>query len=145
MLICPNMGSTGRSTSTYFSKISIGRSSQRGSIMRSSEDKKLLSECIVQAFKASGSGGQHVQKTDSAIRLIHVPTGIRVTSQAERSQYLNKKICLEKLKKKLVERGKKRKKRVLTKKPRVVREKELQEKKRVSEKKKLRGSIKPEE
>jgi len=113
--------------------------------MRSSEDKKLLSECKVQAYKASGSGGQHVQKTDSAIRLIHVPTGIRVTSQAERSQYLNKKICLEKLKKKLAERGKKRKKRVPTRKPRGVREKELQEKKKVSEKKKLRGSIKPEE
>lgn len=109
--------------------------------MRSSEDKKLLAECKVQAYKASGSGGQHVQKTDSAVRLIHIPTGIRVTSQAERSQYLNKKICLEKLKKKLAERKKKRKKRVPTKKSRSVREKELKEKKRVSEKKKLRKSI----
>lgn len=103
------------------------------------EDKKLLEECEIQAFKASGKGGQHVQKTDSAVRLIHLPTGIRVTSQAERSQYLNKKNCLEKLKRKLVERAKVRKKRVPTKKPYAAKEKVLKEKALHSEKKKLRG------
>ena len=105
------------------------------------EDKKLLAECAVQTFKASGKGGQHVQKTDSAVRLIHIPTGLRVTSQQERSQYLNKKICLDKLRKKLELRSRKRKKRIPTKKSKTVREKELHEKKLRSKQKKLRGSV----
>ncbi len=103
---------------------------------------KLLQECEVQTFKASGKGGQHVQKTDSAVRLIHRPTGIRVTSQQERSQYLNKKICLEKLQKKLVERGKKRKRRIPTKKPRAAKEKVLKEKHKHAEKKQYRRIVK---
>ena len=105
------------------------------------EEEKLLHECEVQSFKASGKGGQHVQKTESAVRLIHIPTGIVVTSQQERSQYLNKKICLEKLQKKLAERLKKRKKRIPTKKPKAAKEKVLKEKKLLSFKKK-RGRIK---
>jgi protein subunit release factor A len=105
------------------------------------EEKKLLEECEIQTFKASGKGGQHIQKTESAVRLIHIPTGIRVSSQQERSQYLNKTICLEKLQKKLKERSKKKKKRVSTKKPKAVRERELREKKFHSEKKKLRKLV----
>jgi len=105
------------------------------------EDKKLLAECAMQAFKASGKGGQHVQKTDSAVRLIHIPSGIRVTSQQERSQYLNKKICVEKIRKKLALRARKRKKRIPTKKSKGLRERELRQKKLQSKKKKLRKAI----
>ncbi len=103
------------------------------------EEKKLLAECKVQTYKASGKGGQHVQKTDSAVRLIHIPTGMRITSQEERSQYLNKKICLEKLRKKLIVRQKKRKKRIPTKMPKAAKEKILQKKHRHAKKKKMRG------
>lgn len=105
------------------------------------DDETLLTECEIQTFRASGKGGQHVQKTDSAVRLIHLPTGIRVSSQQERSQYLNKKICLEKLRQKLAEKARKKKKRIPTKKSKAVREKELKEKKKRSEKKKLRESV----
>src|SRR3989344_1903119 len=63
-------------------------------------DEKLFSECEVSTFRASGRGGQHVQKTNSAVRLRHIPTGVVVSSQAERSQYINKQICLKKLKEK---------------------------------------------
>ena len=105
------------------------------------EEEKLLRECEVQSYKASGRGGQHVQKTDSAVRLIHLPTDLRVTSQQERSQYLNRKICLEKLRKKLAERAKKRKKRIPTKKPKRAKEKVLKEKKLLSEKKQKRRAI----
>lgn len=104
------------------------------------DEQKLLDECEVQTYKASGKGGQHVQKTDSAVRLIHLPTGIRVTSQQERSQLLNKKICLEKLRKKLENLNKKRKKRIPTKKPKGAKEKVLIQKHKRSEVKRMRSS-----
>lgn len=104
-------------------------------------EEKLLSQCKVQAYKASGKGGQHVQKTDSAIRLIHLPTGIRVSSQQERSQYLNKKICLGRLSEKLRLRAKKVKKRIPIKKSRLVKAKEKREKQKHSEKKQTRKVI----
>ncbi len=104
------------------------------------EEEKLLAECEVQTYKASGAGGQHVQKTDSAVRLIHLPTGIRVTSQQERSQLLNKKICLEKLRKKLEALAKKKKKRIPTKKPKGAKEKVLTQKHKRSEIKRYRSS-----
>src|SRR3954467_10605668 len=64
-------------------------------------DEKLLDECDVETFRSGGKGGQHVNKTDSAVRLRHLPTGLVVMSQQERSQYLNKLICLEKLREKV--------------------------------------------
>lgn len=105
------------------------------------EEQKLLDECEVQTYKASGKGGQHVQKTDSAVRLIHRPSGLRVTCQEERSQFLNKKICLEKLRKKLENLAKKRKKRIPTKKPKGAKEKVLAEKRKRKEKKERRSVV----
>lgn len=53
------------------------------------------------ACRAPGNGGQHVQKTDSAIQLTHLPTGIQVRSHEERSAYKNKANALEKLRARL--------------------------------------------
>ena len=53
--------------------------------------------------KASGAGGQHINKTSSAVRLIHKPTGIVVASQQERSQFQNKDNCMKQLRAKLIE------------------------------------------
>jgi len=66
-----------------------------------SSDKDLLAECIVETFRASGPGGQNVNKRDTGVRIRHHPTGIVVTCQRERSQYRNKQIALEQLRRKL--------------------------------------------
>ncbi len=64
-------------------------------------DEALLGECDVQTFRAGGPGGQHQNVTDSAVRLVHRPSGVTVTCRAQRSQYLNKMDALRRLRLKL--------------------------------------------
>jgi protein subunit release factor B len=102
------------------------------------DDDALLNECRVTAYRASGSGGQHVNVTDSAVRLTHLPTGIVVTSQKERSQYLNKRECLIKLRKIVEKLNYRKPHRVPTKVPRSVKAADSLKKTKKSAQKKLR-------
>ena len=61
------------------------------------DDKAILAQCTVQTYKASGPGGQHRNKTLSAVRLKHVPTGITAQSEGSRVQHENKRLAVNRL------------------------------------------------
>ena len=102
-------------------------------------DEDLLRECEVETFRSSGPGGQHVNKTESAVRLRHRPSGVVVTSQKERSQHRNKTICLQRLRKKVAQLNYRPATRIPTRVPRSAKNRTLQEKARRSDIKRLRS------
>jgi protein subunit release factor B len=108
-------------------------------------DEELLRECEVETFRSSGPGGQHVNKTESAVRLRHLPSGVVVTSQQERSQHRNRALCVQRLRKKIQRLNYRPAKRVPTRVPRSARNRTLEEKARRSQIKRLRSKPSPDE
>ena len=101
-------------------------------------DEDLLKECNVGTFRAGGKGGQHLNKTESAVRMTHLPSGTVVTCQDERSQLQNKRKCLIQIREKLETLNYRPPKRIPTKKPRSAKVKILETKKKQSQKKQFR-------
>jgi hypothetical protein len=71
--------------------------SHSAAAMRAWADEKILADCRWEAFRASGPGGQKRNKTSSAIRLVHEPTGIAAIANESRSQQDNRKSALRRL------------------------------------------------
>jgi protein subunit release factor B len=108
-------------------------------------DEALLGECDVTTFRAHGPGGQHVNTTDSAVRLKHRPSGVVVTCRRERSQHLNKTICLRRLREKVAALEYEPPLRVPTKPSAAAARRRLQEKRRRARLKQERAAPTPEE
>jgi protein subunit release factor B len=102
-------------------------------------DEDLLRECEVETFRSSGPGGQHVNKTESGIRLRHLPSGLVVTSRQERSQHRNKALCLHKLRERVAHLNYRPPRRVPTRVPRSAKNRTLEMKAQRSRLKQLRS------
>jgi protein subunit release factor A len=100
-----------------------------------SNDDALLAECDVETFRAGGPGGQHQNKTESAVRLTHRPTGVVVTSRRHRSQYMNREAALAALRRRLADLAKPEKPRVATRPTRASRKRRVESKRRLSQRK----------
>lgn len=94
MRISPFDASKRRHTS--FARVEVLPEIEEGEVAIDPDDLK------VDTLRSSGAGGQHVNKTESAVRITHLPTGITVMCQNERSQHKNRKMALSMLKAKLL-------------------------------------------
>jgi peptide chain release factor 2 len=101
-------------------------------------DERLLAECRVETFRAGGKGGQHQNRTESGVRLVHLPTGVRATARNERSQHRNKALALARLRRKLEKRNARPSPRVSTQVPAGEKARRLDEKRARSRTKALR-------
>jgi len=97
--------------------------------------RRLQAECDVETYRASGPGGQHRNKTESAVRLTHRATGIVRVATEHRSQLRNRELALERLARALEARRRKPKPRIATAPGPAARERRLTEKRRAAERK----------
>ncbi len=101
-------------------------------------ERELLAQCEVQVHRAGGPGGQHRNKTETAVRLVHRPTGVAAEGKDQRSRGQNLAAALERLREKLERRAYRPPPRHKTRPSRAAREKRIEEKRRVSARKKER-------
>lgn len=117
------------------------KSSQSANTISPLTRTALKDEVEMTAFKSGGPGGQHKNKTESAVRLKHLPTGLIVVAADHRSQFQNREAAWERLLEKLARRRQKRKPRVPTKPSRAAKAKRLEGKKQHAVKKQGRRGV----
>ena len=101
-------------------------------------DADLLADCEVETFHSSGPGGQNVNKRETAVRIRHLPTGIVVTCQEDRSQLRNRELALRRLREELDARSRPVPARIPTSVPSGLRRRVAAYKARRAERKELR-------
>jgi|SRR5882724_7187371 len=105
------------------------------------DPRDLARDCELSFFRASGPGGQHRNKTETAVRVVHRPTGTVAVATEERSQTRNRERAFERLREKLIRKLKPRTPRRATKVPRSAKKKRLEAKIRRGRKKELRSRL----
>ncbi|MFB3887334.1 MAG: peptide chain release factor-like protein [Thermodesulfobacteriota bacterium] len=101
----------------------------------------LKNQVVIETFRSRGPGGQRKNKTETAVRLRHLPSGITVTATESRFQSQNLRLALERLRERLTQMNRPRKRRIPTSVPLGALERKKEEKKARSLKKRLRQKI----
>ena len=108
-------------------------------VVRFDTDLEVLKQqVIVETYRSSGPGGQRKNKTETSVRLTHLPSGLRVIATEHRSQAQNRKLAFERLREHLLRLNRPRKRRVPTSVPLRIIERKKEEKRILSAKKRLR-------
>ena len=101
-------------------------------------DEALLAQCRVETFRAGGPGGQHQNKTETAVRIVHLATGISSVARDERSQLRNRYLAISRLREKLEAHNKMPEPRHRTMIPKREKKRRLERKRQRSQTKRLR-------
>jgi len=113
--------------------------------MHEQAELELLKEIRFETFTPGGPGGQHANRTSSAVRAVHVPTGISAVSRDHRSQFRNRELALQRLIAKLKARRRSARPRIPTSPPPQARAARRRAKEHLSRLKELRKKVQEEE
>ena len=100
--------------------------------------RRLRKEVLIETYRSSGPGGQRKNKTETAVRLKHLPSGITVVATEHRSQAQNRKLAFERLRERLLKLNRPRRRRIPTRIPLGAMERKKEEKRVHSIKKRMR-------
>ena len=98
----------------------------------------LQRQVIIETYRSRGPGGQRKNKVETAVRLTHLPSGIKVAATEQRSQSDNRRVAFERLRERLIKLNRPKKRRIASSLPLAAVEKRMEEKKIRSEKKRFR-------
>jgi protein subunit release factor B len=111
-------------------------------VIRYATDPEVLKEqVIIETYRSRGPGGQRKNKTETAVRLTHVPSGIVIVATEHRSQAHNRRLALERLRERLIQMNRPRRRRIPTRSPIRAVERRIETKKKYSAKKELRKRV----